>query len=256
MVTALRTREAAPPEELRRLRAEMDRVRGRRVSAPVFPVHPRLADLLPERGLRPGSVYALEPSPSLLLGLMATASRAGSWCGVVGVPSLGVEAAEGFGLDLSRLVLVPEPGARWLAVASALAEVLPLVAVRPPERVRESDAARLTARLRDRGCALLTLGDWPGADALLSTSDPRWQGVGAGDGYLAGREVTVTVSSRRFPVPRSTRVMLPDAAGAVDAAVATSAGTAVRGAVATDPSALEGVSRGRGAGPVPIRAAG
>lgn len=249
MAPALRE-DSAQLDELSRLRAQIDRVRGRRVEVPLLPVHPALAGVLPERGLRPGSVYAVDSSsPSLMLGLLAAASHAGSWCGIVGVPSLGAEAAEEYGLDLGRLVLVPEPGPRWFAVASALAEVLPIVAVKPGARPRDGDISRLAARLRDRGTALLTLGAWPGADALLSVSDPRWRGLGDGHGYLAGREVTVTASSRRFPVPRSTRMLLPDAAGSaatVDPAAGEGGGTAgaVRGGAGAD------------SGPVPIRAVG
>jgi hypothetical protein len=245
-------------DELSRLRSQIDRVRGRRVEVPLLPVHPAIGGLLPERGLRPGSVYAIDSSsPSLMLGLMAQASRAGSWCGIVGVSTLGAEAAEEYGLDLERLVLVPEPGARWFTVASALAEVLPIVAVSPAGRPGEGDVARLAARLRDRGTTLITLGAWPGADALLSVSDPRWRGLGEGHGYLAEREVTVTASSRRFPVPRSTRMLLPDAAGTA-AASGVGAGVGVGGAGAgTAPSGHPRTDvPGSIPMPTPIRAVG
>ena len=45
--------------------------------------------------------------------------------------------------------------------------------------------------------------------------DPSWSGLGEGYGLLDGRELTVTVTSRRFPSPRTGRVLLPDAEGAV-----------------------------------------
>jgi len=41
---------------------------------------------------------------------------------VVGVPEFGVEAASSFGIDLERLVLVPNPGDQWLAVTAAIAD--------------------------------------------------------------------------------------------------------------------------------------
>ncbi|WP_458041957.1 MULTISPECIES: hypothetical protein [Bacteria] len=215
MATPLSHTAASPADELRRLRAQLDRAQAPRVEAPPLPVHPLLASLLPEGGLRPGSSYAVSASPSLLLALIATASQAGSWCAAIGMPTLGAEAAASFGVDLERLVLIPEPGQRWLAVAAAVAEVLPIVAVRPQGRARDGDVARLSARLRDRGTVLLVMGDWPGADALLSVSDPRWSGLDAGHGYLEGREVTVTASSRRSPVPRSVRMLLPGPDGGV-----------------------------------------
>ncbi len=178
-----------------------------------FPVHPALAALLPERGLRPGAAYTLAASSTLLLTLLAEPSRAGSWCGVVGLPELGAEAAEHAGVELSRLVLVPTPGERWLSVVAALTEVLPVVVVRPSSRVREADASRLSARLRDREAVLLVAGDWPQAHARISLAEPRWTGLGEGHGHLTTREVTLTVTGRRIPVPRSTRVLLPDPDG-------------------------------------------
>lgn len=235
------TLRATPADEVKRLRAQLDRVQSPRVEAPPLPVHPLLASVLPEGGLRPGSSYAISASPSLLLALVSTASRAGSWCAAIGMPTLGAEAAASFGVDLERLVLIPEPGTRWLAVVAAAAEVLPIVAVRPQGRARDGDVARLSARLRDRGTVLLVLGDWPGADTLLSVSDPRWSGLGAGYGYLEGREVTVTASSRRSPVPRSIRMLLPGRDGGL-------AGRRL------DDRTL--AHDGAPAAPIPIRAAG
>ena len=201
-----------------RLRAQLERVQGRRLDAPVLPVHPALASLLPGGGLRPGSAYSLPRSTSLLLALLAQPSQSGSWCAVLGMPRLGAEAAEGLGVDLSRLVLIPDPGARWLAVTATVAEVLPVVAVRPSGRAPDGEVARLAARLRDRGAVLLVQGPWPQAEAVIEVGEPAWEGVGRGHGYLSGREVTLTSSSRRWPRSRRARVMLPDAAGHVSAA--------------------------------------
>jgi hypothetical protein len=92
-------------------------------------------------------------------------------------------------------------------------EVLPVVAVRPATRVREADAARLAARLRDKEAVLLVAGEWPQAVARLDLAEPGWSGLGAGHGYLTGREVTVTVTAKRAPAPRSTRLVLPDGSG-------------------------------------------
>lgn len=183
-------------------------VRNRRL----VPVPPALAGLLPGGGLAPGSAYTVSPG-LLLLALLAEPSRAGSWCGVIGMPELGAEAAEQAGLDLGRLALVPRPGERWFSVLAALAEVVPVVAVRPLSRVRDADAARLAARLRSSGTVLLVTGVWPRAEATLSTSAPHWSGIGAGHGCLTTRDVLVSVTSKRFPAPRQTRLSLPDASG-------------------------------------------
>jgi hypothetical protein len=202
-----------PVDEVLRLRSQLERVQGRKLDAPVIPVHPALASLLPGGGLRPGAAYSLPRSTSLLLALLGRASQEGSWCGVVGMPRLGAEAAEGMGVDLSRLVLIPEPGQRWLAVAATVAEVLPVVAVRPSGRAADAEVSRLAARLRDRGAVLLVQGPWPQAEAVLEVGEPAWTGVGRGHGYLEGRAVTVTSSSRRWPRPRRERLLLPDASG-------------------------------------------
>lgn len=210
-------RTTAAAEDVQRLRAQMERIQGRKLDAPVLPTHPALEGLLPGRGLRPGAAYALGASHSLLFSLLAQPSQTGSWCGVVGMPGFGAEAAERAGVDLSRLVLIPDPGARWLAVTATIADVLPVVAVRPPARATDAEIAKLTARLRDRGAVLLVQGTWPQTEAMLDVADARWSGLGAGDGYLSDRELTVTVSSRRFPVPRTARVLLPAPDGAIGA---------------------------------------
>ena len=198
------------------LRARMEQLQGRRMDAAVLPAHPALAALLPGGGLRAGSSYSLAPSPVLLSALLAPPSQHGSWCAVVGWPEFGTEAAAGSGVVLERTVLVPSPGPRWMSVVATLAEVMPLIAVRPPGRVSDAEAARLAARLRDRGAALLVQGSWPQADAALELADPHWSGAGRGQGYLTRREVTVTVWARRSPAPRRDRLLLPDATGGLD----------------------------------------
>lgn len=181
------------------------------------PVPPALAELLPGRGLAPGSAYTVTTG-SLLLALLAEPSREGSWCGVIGLPEFGAEAAEQAGLNLGRVALVPRPGERWFTITAALAEVLPVVAVRPGGRVRDADAARLAARMRNSGAVLLVAGPWPRAEAALSTSAAHWSGIGAGHGCLTARSVLVTVASKRLPAPRQARLSLPDAAGRLSAA--------------------------------------
>jgi len=204
-------------DELARLRAQLDRVERKRAEAPVLPTAPVIADLLPERGLRVGGTYAVPESTSLLLALLAEPSQAGKWCAIIGIPWFGAEAAAGFGIDLERVVLVPEPGDRWLAVAAAVSEVVPLVVLRPGGRVRDADAARLSARLRDRGGVLLVQGMWPDAQAVLTADDPEWSGLDEGAGVLESRTVTITATSRRAPSPKRARVRLPGATGALEA---------------------------------------
>lgn len=174
-------------------------------------MHPALAGLLPDGGLRPGCAYQVSGG-ALLLALLAEPSKAGAWCSVVGIPELGVEAARSAGVSLDRLALVREPGDRWLSVVAALAEVMGVVAVRPVDRVSPANATRLAARLRERGCVLLACGEWPRIEASLSLGSARWSGLGEGHGYLSGRDVEIT-SRTRHGLTRTARLVLPDRYG-------------------------------------------
>ncbi|MFK5065637.1 hypothetical protein ACI393_27955, partial [Klebsiella pneumoniae] len=78
------------------------------------------------------------------------------------------------------------------------------------------EATRLAARLRDRGTVLLVQGPWPQAEAVIDVADPRWAGLGQGHGYLAGRELTVSVRSKRTPTARRARMLLPAADGSIE----------------------------------------
>ncbi|MCL2654070.1 MAG: hypothetical protein FWD63_09845, partial [Propionibacteriaceae bacterium] len=210
---------AASPSQatiIARLREQVGAMEGRR-SELVCPAPPVLAPLLPGGGWKPGCAYDVS-SMALLASLLAVPSREGSWCAVVGLPEQGVEAAALAGVNLDRLVLVPDPGQRWLSVVASLSGAMPVVAVRPPERVREADAARLAARLREHQSVLFTLGGWPGAEAAITLDETNWAGLGTGWGYLTGRGANLQVASKRWPRARSVRIRLPGADGALEAA--------------------------------------
>ncbi|MGW5359505.1 hypothetical protein [Actinopolymorpha pittospori] len=197
-------------------------VAGRAV--PTLPALPAFVDLLPDRGLRRGASYTVEGSTMLGLGLVAGASRAGSWCGLVGLPTLGAEAATGLGVDLSRLALVPSPGRQWLGVVAALIDVLDVVLVRPPTPAYDAEARRLAARVRERGAVLVVQGsDWSGSELRLSITSSTWHGLGSGHGHLTSREVTVEATGRGTGGRRRTsRLWLPDQAGGISPALTAS----------------------------------
>lgn len=202
--------------QITQLRERIVAMQQRRATPRALPVPQALAPLFPDGGLRTGAAYGLATGETgLMLSLLAGASREGEWCCVIGVPEMSVEAASAHGVDLARLVLVPQPGQRWLQAASAACEVFPLVALRTPRPPTPADASRLEARLRERGSTLLAIGDWPGPEAELHTEDGEWLGIGEGRGLLSGRAVTVSASHRRSPFPRTTRVLLPGPTGAV-----------------------------------------
>jgi hypothetical protein len=206
-----RVRGPGPVDRVAELQARIRSMQSSTLDTKLIPTHPAIAGLLPGGGLQQGAAYSVERSAMLLMTLLATPSAAGTWCAVVGMPEFGVEAAQHFGVNLERLVLVPHPGEQWLAVTATIADVMGLVVTRPPKRATDSNVARLAARLRQRGTTMLVLGSWPQTEAMLSLTQSQWHGIGAGHGHLAAREVTVTVTSRASGRPRSTRLWLPAA---------------------------------------------
>ncbi|WP_338031536.1 hypothetical protein [Diaminobutyricibacter tongyongensis] len=193
------------------LQARIRQMQATKLETRNLQTHPAIASLLPGGSLRAGAAYSIQGSTTLLMALLAGPSKAGAWCGVVGMPDFGAEAAGRFGIDLERLVLVPHPGDQWLTVTAAVVDVLTVVVVAPPGRAKDGDIARLGARLRQRDATLIVVGDWPQAEAKLSISDSGWQGLGSGNGFLSSRQVTVTATARGgMGASRSARLWLPD----------------------------------------------
>jgi hypothetical protein len=156
----------------------------------------------------------LSGSTSLLFTLLAEASAAGSWCAVVGLPRLGLVAAAEAGLALDRLALVPAPGPEWASVVAALLDGVDLVVLATPGGIPAALAGRLTARARQRGVVLVSVGQWPGADLVLEATATTWQGLGQGRGRLRSKDMQVVAHGRgaaarprrvhlRFPAPAS-----------------------------------------------------
>jgi hypothetical protein len=210
---------AGTSDVVRELQARIRGMQRTTLDTRALPTHPALGDLLPGGALAAGGVYGVDNSTTLALGLLQGPSAAGSWCAIVGVPDLGIEAAAGLGLDLDRLVLVPHPGEQWLSVVSALVDVVSVVLVKPPApaqgRIRLGDAAasKLASRLRQREAVLVSLGDgepWPRTDARLTVTASTWAGIGAGFGHLTARQVTVSSASRSWAGrAKSRRLWLP-----------------------------------------------
>lgn len=200
-----------------------------------------LARLLPAGGLRRGTTVAVPAGPgaaSLLLALLAEASAAGAWIGVVGRPELGLVAAAETGLRLERVALVPHPGADLVAVTAALLDGLDVVAVAGAERagVRAADRQRLAARARQRGAVLVPLGAWSGADIQLTCTDTQWEGLGAGAGRLRARRARAWARGRGLPpAGRSAELLLPASGGGVSRAHPARAGAPDDGAARPAP---------------------
>jgi hypothetical protein len=231
-----------------------------------LPVLPALADLLPQAGLRRGSTVAVDAAPgvggatSLALALVAEASRAGSWVAAVGLPSLGLVAADELGVALERLVLVAAPERdAWGGVVAALVDGFDCIVLSAGRGgVRPTDARRLVARARERGAVLVQLGSgWPdGADVALQITRARWEGIEAGHGHLRARKVRVVRAGRgEAAQPRRLDLWLPGPSGEVGVAAPSPAPVAVPAAVPATgvPVPAAGVSARRRR---PLRAVG
>ena len=212
--------------ELRRRMAGLDDVvtrdalQGAHSRAGMLPVLPGLSGLFPRGGLPRGGVVSVTGdagATSLLFALLAGPQR--SWSAVVGMPGLGLLAAAELGVDLAKVVLVPDPGPDVLQILSVLADGVELIAVAAPSGPLGS-AARLrvlTGKLRQHGAIVLVSGGWPGAELVLRTRTLGWTGLGRGHGRLRDREVEVTVAGRGASGrPSRSIITLRSARNAVD----------------------------------------
>jgi len=200
-------------------------------ATPPLPVSAALSTVLPG-GLRRGSTVVVSGSVSLLLALLGEASAGGAWCALVGFPRISAEAASEYGIELSRLAIIPpltsdglrseqsRTGASWTTAVGALLDALDVVAARPP-RLVPGDVRRLAARARNRDAVLVPYltgdADWPGADVRLSADEPHWTGIGDGTGRLVARQVHVHAQGRGTAArPREATLWLPAHGGGID----------------------------------------
>lgn len=175
-----------------------------------LPVRADLAPLLPLGALSRGSTVVVAGSTSLVLGLLAEASGAGSWVALVGLPGVGVLAAHELGLALDRVVLVPDPGADGPTVVAALLDGVDVVVVGPQTALGDGDRRRLSERARERSSVLVPTTPWPGAHVVLTARSEEWEGLGRGHGRLRSRRLVVDRQGRGSAAqPVQAQVTLP-----------------------------------------------
>jgi len=198
-------------------------------TAPPLPVAAPLRTLLPD-GLRRGSTVSVSGSVSLLLALLGAASADGAWCALVGFPRISAEAAREYGIDLTRLAIVPAselPANGWTTAVGALLDAVDIVTARLPSgrgQPAPADLRRLAARARSKDAVLMpftgsTTG-WPSADVRLTASGGSWVGIGAGTGRLRARRIEVAAGGKGPAArPRAATLWLPADGGGVSAPV-------------------------------------
>lgn len=158
---------------------------------------------------RPGTVGALDGSPTVLLGLIAQITAGGGHVAVIGLPQLGLIGAAEMGAVLDRVVWVPDPGPDPEAVAAVLIDGMDLVVLDPARvEVPSTRARAITARVRRSAARLLVVGArWPGADTRIDAAVTGCVGLGRGHGRISGLELTVRVRGRA-QAPRGLRLAL------------------------------------------------
>src|SRR6201987_3887646 len=143
-------------EQVEHLRRKIAAVSGRVSRGHSAP--PRVEDLIPDSesllpmpeslagrvpaALPRGSVVVASGPRSLTLGGVPAVTAAGGHAAIVGQPDVGLLAAVEMGADLSRLAVIPDPGADPVEVASVLMDGMDLVLLGlggravPPSRAR------------------------------------------------------------------------------------------------------------------------
>ena len=152
-------------------------------SESLLPLPESLTDLLPT-ALPRGTVAVLSGARSLSLSMVAAVTAAGGHAAIVGQPDVGLLAAVEMGADLSRLAVIPEPGADPVEVAAVLMDGMDLVVLGLGGRSVPATRARaVVARARQKGCTLLvTGGDWQGASARLEARVSGYEVTGGSGG--------------------------------------------------------------------------
>jgi hypothetical protein len=152
-------------------------------SESLLPLPESLTELLPTT-LPRGTVAVLSGARSLSLSMVAAVTAAGGHAAIVGQPDVGLLAAVEMGADLSRLAVIPEPGADPVEVAAVLMDGMDLVVLGLGGRSVPATRARaVVARARQKGCTLLvTGGDWEGASARLEARVSGYEVTGGAPG--------------------------------------------------------------------------
>ncbi|MFG1930352.1 hypothetical protein ACGFK1_06800 [Mycobacterium sp. NPDC048908] len=166
----------------------------------LLPVPETLAELLPA-SLPRGSVAVVSGARSLSLSMVAAVTAEGGHAAIVGQPDVGLLAAVEMGADLSRIAVIPEPGADPVEVAAVLMDGMDLVVLGLGGRSVPATRARaVVARARQKGCTLLvTGGDWQGASARLEARVCGYEIAGAGRpgfGRISKVRLTMRVRGR------------------------------------------------------------
>jgi hypothetical protein len=142
------------------------------------------------------------------MGWLLGATQRDRWVALVGWPELSPVALAEAGVDLERVVVVPDTGGRTAGILAALLDGIEFVVVGPRARLTASERRRLLARARQRATTILSPAPWEGAALTLDVEQTRWSGPEHGSSYLRDVHLSVVRRSRmdgagaRFEVAR------------------------------------------------------
>lgn len=145
--------------------------------------------------LPPGGAIGVGGSTALLLTLLGAAGAGGRWIAVVGMPNLGIRAAADYGVDLSRLVLIPDPGAQAPQVLAAVIDGFDIVVAGEHLRLGAGQRRSLLGRARTQR-TLVVAPLWPEVPVQLRAEASTWEGVERGGGYLREQRLRVRRTGR------------------------------------------------------------
>ena len=201
-------RGGSQADRIAALRAQIHRLEAPDSSVEVQPdvdvlgVPEGLSSLLPGGGLPRKRVTSCAECAALVVDLVSHVSAAGGHVGVVAWPDLSLAQVDEDG-DLSRVIVVPDPGAEPWAVTGVLCEGLDLVVHRGVGKLSPTRARPVLAKVRGGQAALLTVGTrLPGTAMDIGAEVVAVRGVGRGVGRIRGVDIDVRVATTGAPPQR------------------------------------------------------
>ncbi len=158
-----------------------------RLEVTTVPLPAGLDALLPG-GLARGGVVGVQGSTSIAFAVMAAAMGTSGWAAVVGCRDLGWVAASEAGVDLARVVHIPQPGPAMADVVAACVDGFDVVMLGDAVELGPAARRSLLGRIRSHGTVVIA--NWPGVP-VLRASVRGGDGCQTGAGYIRGRTIRV-----------------------------------------------------------------
>lgn len=177
-------------------------------NANILSAGPVFDEVLPDGGLRRGSILVLEAAhagaTTMALSLLGGLPEH-TWVGWLDAEhTLSGTALAEHGVDLEHLLVVRGvPSGMWAKTVSTLLDAMSVVVAELAGRLSDGDARRLAARARERGAVLLIMergrARWPVEASVRCAVESMSMALGVNDAELGGYSCRVKVSARGIP---------------------------------------------------------